>query len=55
MRSSNIELLRMVAMLAIVAHHYVVNSTVCYDTVYSVLKYIRCQLLANIGVLIVTA
>ena len=28
MRSSNIELLRIVAMLAIVAHHYVVNSTV---------------------------
>jgi len=27
-RSSNIELLRIVAMLAIVAHHYVVNSTV---------------------------
>ena len=28
MRSSNIELLRIVAMLAIIAHHYVVNSTV---------------------------
>ena len=28
MRNSNIELLRIVAMLAIVAHHYVVNSTV---------------------------
>lgn len=28
MRSSNIELLRIIAMLAIVAHHYVVNSTV---------------------------
>lgn len=28
MRSSNIELLRIVAMLAIVAHHYAVNSTV---------------------------
>ena len=28
-RSSNIELLRIVAMLAIIAHHYVVNSTVC--------------------------
>ncbi len=28
MRSSNIELLRIVAMLTIVAHHYVVNSTV---------------------------
>lgn len=27
-RSSNIELLRIVAMLAIVMHHYVVNSTV---------------------------
>ena len=30
MRNSNIELLRIVAMLAIVAHHYVVNSTVMY-------------------------
>ena len=28
MRNSNIELLRIVAMLAIIAHHYVVNSTV---------------------------
>ena len=28
MRSSNIELLRIVAMLSIIAHHYVVNSTV---------------------------
>lgn len=28
MRNSSIELLRIVAMLAIVAHHYVVNSTV---------------------------
>lgn len=27
-RSSNIELLRIIAMLLIVAHHYVVNSTV---------------------------
>ena len=28
MQKTNIELLRIVAMLAIVAHHYVVNSTV---------------------------
>lgn len=46
MRSSNIELLRVIAMLAIVAHHYVVNSTVwqLFDHVHPTVNSIFLQL-----------
>ena len=46
MRNSNIELLRIVAMLAIIAHHYVVNSTVSqmFDPVYPTLNSMFLQL-----------
>ena len=46
MRNSNIEVLRIVAMLAIVAHHYVVNSTVSqmFDPVYPTLNSMFLQL-----------
>ena len=46
MRNSNIELLRIVAMLAIVAHHYVVNSTVTqlFDPIHPTMNSVFLQL-----------
>lgn len=46
MRNSNIELLRIVAMLAIIAHHYVVNSTVMrlFDPLHLTVNQIFLQL-----------
>ena len=44
MRSSNIELLRIVAMMSIIAHHYVVHSTMVLNPVYPTVNTLFLQL-----------
>ncbi len=38
-RKSNLELLRIICMIMIVAHHYVVHGTIWYDNTMSLNKY----------------